>query len=83
MLFEVISKHIPALDDLRKGVAFVKVSQTTLLDLLERLPDVQKRVFPPQSGKIDVTDAQVTSEVERNYCSCKPNRSTAFTPIHR
>ena len=41
-------------NDLRKGPASVKVSQTTLLDLLERLPDVQKLVFPPHTDKIDV-----------------------------
>ena len=54
LVYEVITKHIPALDDLRKGLASVKVSQTTLLDLLGRLPDVQQRVFPPHTGKIDV-----------------------------
>ena len=53
-LYEVITKRIPALDDLRKGLASVKVSQTTLLDLLGKLPDVQQRVFPPHTGKIDV-----------------------------
>ena len=53
LLYEVITKRIPALDDLRKGLSSVKVSQTTLLDLLG-LPDVQQRVFPPHTGKIDV-----------------------------
>lgn len=53
-LFEVITKRIPSVNDLRKGLASVKVSQTTLLDLLERLPDVQKLVFPPHTDKIDV-----------------------------
>ena len=53
-LYEVITKRIPSLNDLRKGLASVKVSQTTLLDLLERLPDVQKLVFPPHTGKIGV-----------------------------
>ena len=37
LLYEVITKCIPALDDLGKGLASVKVSQTTLLDLLGRL----------------------------------------------
>lgn len=54
LLYEVITKRIPALDDLRKGLASVKVSQTTLLDLLGKLPEVQQRVFPPHTGKIDV-----------------------------
>ena len=54
LLYEVITKRIPALDDLRKGLSPVKVSQITLLDLLG-LPDVQQRVFPPHTGKIDVT----------------------------
>lgn len=49
LLYEVITKRIPALDDLRKGLASVKVSQTTLLDLLGKLPDVQQRVFPPHT----------------------------------
>lgn len=54
LVYEVITKRIPALDDLRKELASVKVSQTTLLDLLKRLPDVQQRVFPPHTGKVDV-----------------------------
>ena len=54
LLYEVTTKRIAALDDLRRGLAFVEVSQTTLLDLLERLPDIQKRVFPPHTGKVDV-----------------------------
>ena len=53
MLNEVITKRVPAFVDLRKGLASVKVSQTTLLNLLERLPDFQKRAFPPHTGKID------------------------------
>ena len=47
LLYEVITKCIPALDDLGKGLASVKMSQTTLLGLLEGLPDFQKGVFPP------------------------------------
>ena len=38
LLYEVITKRIPALDELRKGLASVKVSQTKLLDLLGKLP---------------------------------------------
>ena len=54
LLYEVITKRIPALDDLRKGLAAVKVSGTTLLDLL-RFPDVQQRVFPPDTGRVNAT----------------------------
>lgn len=55
--FSVWSHHKahPFLKWLVEGTqASVKVSQTTLPDLLERLPDVQKLVFPPHTGKIDV-----------------------------
>ena len=52
--YEVITKRIPALDDLRKGLAAVKMSGVTLFDLLGRLgrPDVQQRVIPPDTGRV-------------------------------
>lgn len=40
------------MDDLRKGFAAVKVSGTTLLDLLNRFPKLQHRVFPPNTGTV-------------------------------
>lgn len=47
-----MTKRIPAMDDLRKGFAAVKVSGTTLLDLLIRFPKLQQHVFPPNTGTV-------------------------------
>ena len=52
LLYEVVTKRIPAMDDLRKGFSEVKVSGTTLLDLLNRFPKLQQRVFPPNTGTV-------------------------------
>ena len=40
------------MDDLRRGFAAVKVSGTTLLDLLIRFSKVQQRVFLPNTGTV-------------------------------
>ena len=52
LLYEVVTKRIPAMDDLRKGFAAVKVSGMTLLDLLNRFPKLQQRVFPPNTWTV-------------------------------
>ena len=52
LLYEVVTKRIPAMDDLRKGFATVKVSGMTVLDLLIRFPELQQRVFPPNTGTV-------------------------------
>ena len=53
LLYEVITKRIPALDDLRRGLGEVKVAGVTLLSLLERYPKLQQKVFPMDMGIID------------------------------
>ena len=53
LLYEVVTKRIPALDDLRRGLEEVKVCGVGLLSLLERYPDLQQRVFPMDMGIID------------------------------
>ncbi len=53
LLHEVVTKRIPALDDLRRGLGTVKVSGVSLLSLLERYPELQQRVFPMDMGIID------------------------------
>ena len=55
LLYEVVTKRIPAMDDLRKGFAAVKVSLMTLLDLLIRFPELQERVFPPNTGTVQAS----------------------------
>ena len=52
LLYEVVTKRIPAMDDLRKGFAAVKVSGMTLLELLNRFPKLQQRVFPPNTWTV-------------------------------
>lgn len=46
LLYEVITKRIAALEDIRKGLASVRVRGITLLDLLR---------VPPHCHKVDVT----------------------------
>ena len=53
LLSEVVTKRIPALDDLRRGLGEVKVSGVSLLSLLERYPELQQRVFPKD---LEITD---------------------------
>lgn len=48
--YEVITKRIPALEDIRKGLASVK--GITLLDLLRTHPNLSAHVFP-QCNNID------------------------------
>ena len=43
---EVITKRLPALNDVRKGLCEVNVMGTTLLMLLERFPEIWLRTFP-------------------------------------
>ena len=52
LLYEVVTKRIPAMDDLRRGFSAVKVSGTTLLDLLIRFPELHQRVFPPNTSAV-------------------------------
>ena len=50
--YEVIMKRIPALEDIRKGLASVRVKGITLLDLLRTHPNLTGHVFP-QYNNID------------------------------
>lgn len=49
---EVVTKRLPALDDIRKGLTEVNVMGVTLLTLLERFPELQDRVFPAYSNVV-------------------------------
>ena len=55
LLYEVITKRIAALEDIRKGLASVRVRGITLLDLLRVHPNLIRHVFPPHCHKVDVT----------------------------
>lgn len=52
LLYEVVTKRIPAMDDLRKGLAAVKVSGTTLLDLLVRFPELPSNTNRVQANSL-------------------------------
>ena len=55
LIHEVITKRIPALDDIRKGLESVKVRGKSSLDLMAKWPEVQTRFFPaPEAKVIDV-----------------------------
>lgn len=56
---EVITKRVPALEDIRKGLGEVNVSGTTLLCLLERYPELQGRVFPAYSNNVSVNELKM------------------------
>lgn len=44
--YEVVTKRVAVLDDLRKGLDSVHVMGTCLLDLLQQNPQVQELIFP-------------------------------------
>lgn len=80
LLYEVVTKRIPAMDDLRKGLAAVKVSGTTLLDILMRFPDLQQRVFPPDTGRVDADMLKLHIQWE---ASLDPMCQSAQQFLHR
>jgi hypothetical protein len=43
---EVITKRLPALNEIRKGLCEVNVMGATLLNLLERFSEIRPRAFP-------------------------------------
>ena len=46
LLYEVITKRIAALDDIRKGLQSVKVMGNTVLVLLSKWPELKGKFFP-------------------------------------
>lgn len=53
---EVITKRLPALDDMRKGIGEVNVMGITLLFLLEDFPEIRARVFPGFENHVSAKD---------------------------
>ena len=54
-MYEVCTKRLAALEDIRKGLTSVKASGITILDLLERHPDLEDFVFPDaNNNKVNV-----------------------------
>ncbi len=47
--YEVITKRISALDDMRKGLQSVKVLGNSILDLLVKWPSLKEKLFPRKS----------------------------------
>lgn len=47
--YEVITKRISALDDMRKGLQSVKVLGNSILDLLMKWPTLKEKLFPQNS----------------------------------
>lgn len=54
--YEVVTKRIPVLDDLRKGLDSVRVMATTGTDLVQQHPQVQQLIFPAAESQIEVSD---------------------------
>lgn len=67
LLSEVVTKRIPALDDIRRGLGEVKVSGVSLLSLLERYPELQQRVFPKDLEIID--EREMASHIQYDESS--------------
>ena len=56
LTYEVVTKRIPVLDDLRKGLDSVHVMATTGTDLVQQHPQVQQLIFPAAESQIEVSD---------------------------
>lgn len=55
LLYEVVTKRIPAMEDIRKGLGSVKRNGITLLDLLRIHPNLIVNVFPQPNCIVDPT----------------------------
>jgi hypothetical protein len=56
LVHEVVTKRLPALDDIRKGLGEVNVMGITLNpSLLERFPELQGRVFPACTSDVSAS----------------------------
>jgi len=64
LLYEVLTKRIPALEDIRKGLASVRVQGITLLDLLRIHPNLIEHVFPQHDDIVDITMFKLAIEFE-------------------
>ena len=56
LTYEVVTKRIPVLDDLRKGLDSVRVMATTGTDPVQQHPQVQQLIFPAAESQIEVSD---------------------------
>lgn len=56
LIYEVVTKRIPVLDDLRKGLDAVRVMATTVIDLAQQHHEVQQYIFPGATSKIKVAE---------------------------
>lgn len=56
LTYEVVTKRIPVLDDLRKGLDSACVMATTGTDLVQQHPQVQQLIFPAAESKIKVSE---------------------------
>ena len=65
LFYEVLTKRIPALEDI-KGLASVHVQGITLLDLLRIHPNLKEHVFPQYSGIVDITMFKLAVEFEES-----------------
>ena len=67
LLYEVTTKRIAALEDIRKGMASVRVKGITLLDLLRFHPNLIGRVFPQHNGSVDLLMLRLAMEFEEAH----------------
>ena len=56
LTYEVVTKRIPTLDDLRKGLSSECVMGTSLLDLCQQHPQVKQLVFPEADATVEVSE---------------------------
>ena len=52
LVYDVITKRVPALEDIRKGLESVNVRGKTVLDLIREFPDLEKRLCPPHGREV-------------------------------
>lgn len=71
LVFEVITKRIATLDDIRKGMKTVQVLGVTILDIAAKEPSISDILFPKATEEL-ITAAQVVPYIEYNYDDVPP-----------
>ena len=71
LVYEVITKRVAAMDDIRKGLSDVRVLGVTLLDLLTKFPELQNRVFPANGHKLSLKSLRMHLEYAEHHGDIK------------
>jgi hypothetical protein len=78
LVYEVITKRIPALEDIRKGLECVKVLGKSSINLLTKWPELKARFFPaPEANIIDAATlrSHFIYEADADNSGCQQTRA--------